>query len=120
MYILDEAEKEYEEGDGDGDGMSVWSPKVTQMQGPSVKQRLAAAFDDMASWFEQNLPSLSQSHKDSTHGAPKSRMYLLDIQSRFLLSPIAYYSLNASQDLSQNMSLTIFGGKTFLSPCQLG
>ncbi|KAG1847298.1 hypothetical protein C8R48DRAFT_677640 [Suillus tomentosus] len=85
MYILDEAEEddeeeEYEEGDGDGDGMSVRSPKVTRMQGPSAKQRLAATFDDMASWFEQNSPSLSQSRKDRTHGAPESRMYLLDIQ----------------------------------------
>ncbi|KAG1900758.1 uncharacterized protein F5891DRAFT_979988 [Suillus fuscotomentosus] len=87
MYILDEAEEddeeeEYEEGDGDGDGdgMSVRLPKVMQMQEPSAKQRLAATFDDMASWFEQNLPSLSQSRKDCTHGAPESRMYLLDIQ----------------------------------------
>ncbi|KAG2047192.1 hypothetical protein BDR06DRAFT_976911 [Suillus hirtellus] len=85
MYILDEAkeddeEEEYEEGDGDGDGMSVRSPKVTRMQGPSAKQRLAATFDNMASWFEQNSPSLSQSRKDRTHGAPESRMYLLDIQ----------------------------------------
>ncbi|KAG2087625.1 uncharacterized protein F5147DRAFT_658914 [Suillus discolor] len=53
MYILDEAkedneEEEYEEGDGDGDGMSVQLPKVTRMQGPLLKQRLAATFDDMA------------------------------------------------------------------------
>ncbi|KAG1749186.1 hypothetical protein EDD22DRAFT_958089 [Suillus occidentalis] len=87
IYLLDEAEEgdddeedEFEEGDDDEEGheegMSVWLPKVTRMQGPSAKQRLAATFDDMASWFEQN----SQSCKDRTYRAPESRMYLLDVQ----------------------------------------
>ncbi|KAG1760183.1 hypothetical protein EDD22DRAFT_848661 [Suillus occidentalis] len=76
IYLLDEAEEGDDDKEGHEEGMSVWLLKVMRMQGPSAKQRLAATFDNMASWFKQN----SQSCKDRTHRAPESRMYLLDVQ----------------------------------------
>ncbi|KAG1758513.1 hypothetical protein EDD22DRAFT_849956 [Suillus occidentalis] len=87
IFILDEAEDgddeedEYGEGDdeedGDEEGTSVRLREVTRLQGPSAKQRLAATFDDMASWFETNS---SQNCWDHAQRTPESRMYLLDIQ----------------------------------------
>jgi hypothetical protein len=134
MYILDEAEEgddeedeykedEYEEDEYvevDEDRTSMRKPKVTRMPGPSAKQRLTATFDDMANWFEQNSHSSSQSRQGRTQTAPESRMYLLDVQSRFHLSTVSFHSLITSQELLQNISLTIFGGTNFPLPYQLG
>jgi hypothetical protein len=129
MYILNEAEEgddeedEYKEDEYvevDEDRMSVCKSKVMRMPGSSVKQRLTATFDDMANWFEQNSHSSSQSRQGCTQTAPESRMYLLDVQSRFHLSTISFHSLITSQELLQNISLTIFGGTNFPLPYQLG
>ncbi|KAG1722778.1 hypothetical protein EDD22DRAFT_962142 [Suillus occidentalis] len=87
IYLLDEAEEGDDDEEGHEEGMSVWLPKVMRMQGPSAKQRLAATFDDMASWFEQN----SQSCKDRTYRAPESRMYLLDVQIGWTFKGESYY-----------------------------
>ncbi|KAG2357559.1 hypothetical protein BDR07DRAFT_1490590 [Suillus spraguei] len=76
----DEDEDEEEQEEGYGDGTSVQSPKVTRLAGPSMKQKLAATFNDMATWFEHNPCCSSQDHKSSTPRAPETRMYLLYIQ----------------------------------------
>jgi hypothetical protein len=118
MYILNEAK----EGDDEEDEyMEVDENRTSMcMPGPSVKQRLTATFDDMANWFKQNLHSSSQSCQGCTQTAPESRMYVLDVQSRFHLSTISFHSLITSQELLQNISLTIFGGTNFPLPYQLG
>lgn len=79
----DDNDNEEEQEEGYGDGMSVQSPKVTHLAGPSAKQKLAATFNDMATWFEHNLCRSLQDRESSTPRAPETRMYLLHIQSRF-------------------------------------
>ncbi|KAG2048984.1 hypothetical protein BDR06DRAFT_1012511 [Suillus hirtellus] len=65
MCISHEAEvgdeEEEEEEEGYGDGMSMQSPKVTCLPGPSAKQRLAVTFDEMATHIEKNPASSSKS-----------------------------------------------------------
>ncbi|KAG1856567.1 hypothetical protein C8R48DRAFT_775969 [Suillus tomentosus] len=83
-FIADKAdvgddEEEEEEYDGeDWDGPSTQSPIVTSLPGTSAKRRLAATFDDMATRFEQHLPSSSEDNL--AYRSPESRMYLLHVQ----------------------------------------
>ncbi|KAG1889590.1 uncharacterized protein F5891DRAFT_1198655 [Suillus fuscotomentosus] len=83
-FIADKAdvgddEEEEEEYDGeDWDRPSMQSPIVTSLPGMSVKRRLAATFDDMATRFEQHLPSSSEDNL--AYRSPESRMYLLHVQ----------------------------------------
>lgn len=99
-FILDMAEVGDDEDDKDdeddeegyGGGTSVGS-KVLRLVGPSATQKLAATFDDMATWFEHN-PTMctskfyvprrsSQDSENPILKAPEVRMYLLHVQSRF-------------------------------------
>ncbi|KAG1729930.1 hypothetical protein EDB19DRAFT_1832236 [Suillus lakei] len=68
----DKEEEEEEEG-----GRTL---KVMPLAGPSAKQKLAATFDQMAAWFEQNLRRSPQDREDPTHKAPETRMYLVHVQ----------------------------------------
>ncbi|KAG1849803.1 hypothetical protein C8R48DRAFT_676914 [Suillus tomentosus] len=84
-FIADKAnvgddEEEEEEYDGDDwDGPSTQSPVVTSLPGTLAKRRLAATFDDMATQFEQHLPSSSEDNL--AYRSPESRMYLLHVQN---------------------------------------
>ncbi|KAG2119466.1 uncharacterized protein F5147DRAFT_647424 [Suillus discolor] len=88
--VGEEEEEEEEEEEGYGDGTSVQSPKVTCLPGPSAKQRLAVTFDEMATHFEQNPASSSESLQAPSHRAIESRMYLLHVQ-RAVTEYIAEY-----------------------------
>ncbi|KAG1741377.1 hypothetical protein EDD22DRAFT_851700 [Suillus occidentalis] len=67
LYIITEAdEKEEEEGEEedeeDEEGPSMRLPTVTHLSGPSAKDRLAAAFNNIYDRIQENPPSSSEGH----------------------------------------------------------
>lgn len=102
-YIVIEASEDEDEDDEGGDFER--SQIAIHVSGPSAKERLAKRFDDLASKFEENSSHSSQGRRALTSKAasipssltnvlaPENKMYLLDIQSMFILHHLAYRSL---------------------------
>ncbi|KAG1871999.1 hypothetical protein C8R48DRAFT_770362 [Suillus tomentosus] len=84
-FIANQAKEDDKEDDKDedSDGRSVWSLKAIHLPGLSAKERLAVAFDNMASRFEDNPSISSQDHQDHPiyRALQQGWMYLLHIQS---------------------------------------
>ncbi|KAG0691716.1 hypothetical protein DFH29DRAFT_883868 [Suillus ampliporus] len=82
----DEEDEEGEEGEEDEEGPSVRLPTATHLSGPSAKDRLAAAFDNIYDRIQENPPSSSEGRHArhckaaSFPRAIEGRMYLLHIQ----------------------------------------
>ncbi|KAG2737355.1 hypothetical protein P692DRAFT_20883658 [Suillus brevipes Sb2] len=87
-YIITKADEkdEKEEDEEDEEGPSARLPTVTYLSGPSAKDRLAAAFDNIYDRIQESPPSSSEgrharhSKAVSFPRAIEGRMYLLHVQ----------------------------------------